>query len=138
MLLLGCAREKREESTSHEVYLSNVGTVLGVPIVEFLAVRMEEVVAKLLCVLACGSELASCVDTGVVDENVEVLLFRLNLLDKALDLLFVRNISDERDDLARNILAVHLNNGCELVFSTADNVDLGTIDGKGLNRLEDH
>ena len=81
MLLLSCAREKREESTSHEVYLSNVGTVLGVPIVEFLAVRMEQVVAELLCVLACGSELASCVDPGVVDENVEVLLFRFNLLD---------------------------------------------------------
>ena len=96
---------------------------------------MEQVVTELLCILAGGSDLASGIDTGVVDQDVQTFLLTLQFLGQAEDVFLVGDVSYEGDNLARDAFAVGLNNLFELLFGAADNVNLGTINRKCLHCL---
>lgn len=126
------AGNERKEGTGHEVDLGDVGLILGSPVVEGLALRVEEVVTELLSVLARGRDLAGSLDTGVVDQDAEVLLAGLDLFGETQDIFLVGDIANERDDLARDAFAVSVDDSLQLVFGTADDVDLGSIDSEGL------
>jgi len=126
------AGEERKEGAGHEVDLGDVGLVLGCPVVEGLALGVEEVVAELLGVLACGRDLAGGLDAGVVDQDAEVLFAGLDLLGETQDIFLVGDIANERDDLAGDAFAVGFDDGLQLIFGTADDIDLGPVDSEGL------
>jgi len=126
------AREEGKEGTGHEVDLGDVGLVLGCPVVEGLALGVEEVVAELLGVLAGGRDLAGGLDAGVVDQDAEVFLAGLDLFGETQDIFLVGDIANERDDLAGDAFAVGFDDGLQLIFGTADDIDLGPVDSEGL------
>jgi hypothetical protein len=71
-------------------------------------------------------------DSGVVDEDTETFFAGLDFLYELRNLALRGDISGYGDYLASDVLAVCLNDGIKLLFSTPDDVDFGTIDGKGL------
>lgn len=65
-------------------------------------------------------------DASIVDQDRQGPLARRDLVDKALNVLLASDIGDQRDDLARNALAVGLRYTLKLVICTPDDVYFGS------------
>lgn len=70
-----------------------------------------------------------------VDKDIKEALLVLDLLDKLLDFTLLGDVANNGDDLARDVLSVGLLNGLELLFGTANDVDLSTVNSESLSGL---
>ena len=84
--------------------------------------------------LAFGLLFRSC-DAGVVNQDAETFLARFYLRDETANVVFGGDVARERYDLASDVLAVDGSDGLKLLFSAADYVDLGAVDGKCLDGI---
>ena len=124
--------QEGEEGGRHEVELRDVGAVDVVPFLEGGLLVVEEVLGHFFGGLGFGG-LGVDVDAGVVDEDVETLVFAGDLMDEALDVIFGGDVRGDGDDLAGNVFAVDFDDALQLFFGAAGDVDFGTVDGECLD-----
>jgi hypothetical protein len=126
MLIFSGFLQEWQESSRHEVDLGDIGTVRGFPFLERSILWIEQVLPELLSRLT-GGQLVAAGNAGIVDQDAETLLPRLNLLYEFLDLLLLGDVGSDGDDFARNVFAVSFDDSLELVFGSADDVNLGSV-----------
>lgn len=71
-----------------------------------------------------------------VHKNIKVTFLVLDLFDELLNLTLLGDVANDGDDLASDVLSVGLLNSLELLLSTANDVDLGSVDSKSLSGLQ--
>lgn len=130
-IMLGRLLQQGEEGRRHHVQLGDIGGIRIRPFGEYGAFWFEEVLLEVCAGLAFGLLVAND-NTGIVDEDAEAFLAGLDLFDQVGDFVLLGDVACERDDLACDVLAMGFNDVLELLFGTADDVDLGAVDREGL------
>ena len=129
--------EKGQEGGGHEEALGDIGTIGVGPIFHGRVFVVEEVLGHVFGGLVFGC-LGRGADAGIVDQNAEALLLRLNLLDQLLDVLLGSDVGGDGYNFAGDVLPMCLNNILQLILCSADDVDFGPVDSKGLNTHESY
>lgn len=133
--VLCCRFQEGKEGGSHEIELWDVGAIGCLPILEGSGFIVEEILLEFFACLAVGSLLGGG-DAGVVDQYAETFLARGDLLDEICDIGLGGDVGDEWDDFAGDVLAMLFDDGLELLFSAAYDVDFRSVDREGLRRHE--
>jgi len=109
-----------------------LGAVGVDPVSDVAVLIVEEVLLHFLGRLGLGREGVGR-DTGIVDQDANALFLALDLVVDAGNVFLVRNVSLNGVNRTCNVFAVSLDDGVELLLGTTDNVNFGTVDGKGLS-----
>ena len=71
-------------------------------------------------------------DAGIVDQNAQTLFLGGYFIHESFDLIFLRDIRGDWDDLARDILTIDLSHAVEFLTRPATDVDFGPVDSESL------
>lgn len=121
--------------TRCEVYSCDVGAVDTGPVFKVALLDIKKVLLHLLSGLGFGGHGVTA-DAGVVDQDAQAFLSRLDFLDKFRDVILGSDVETlQSHDLAVDVCAVYLDDAVQLVTGAASNVNFGAVHSK---RLGDH